>query len=85
MTERAASKARYVDFMYVLFAIGVGVGLGRGVRSLLGVMITSVGRRLISSMVVIATHIRMVTCLRCGATLAIRSRGIVMTRLSSIT
>ena len=71
--------------MYVLFAIGVGVGLGRGVRSLLGVMITSVGRRLIPSMVVIATHIRMVTCLRCGATLAISSRGIVMTRLSSIT
>ena len=48
-------------------------------------MVSAAWGRLIPGMVVIATHIRMVTCLRCGATLAIRSRGIVMTRLSSIT
>lgn len=71
--------------MYVFFAIGVGVGLGRGIRSLLGVMIASVGRCLTPSMVVIATHIRVVVSLRSGVTAVIRSRSIVMTRLSGIT
>ncbi|KYC19296.1 hypothetical protein WM94_18410 [Pseudomonas sp. ABFPK] len=71
--------------MHVLFAIGVGVGLGRGIRSLLGMMVSAAWGGLIPGMVIIATHVRMVTCLRCGATLAISSRGIVMARLSGIT
>src|SRR3546814_8219119 len=48
-------------------------------------MVSAAWGGLIPGMVVIATHVRMVTCLRCGATLAISSRGIVMARLSGIT